>query len=138
MCIYRRLIYQQKQATAGRKKYCDLDKRFTQILRVARDRARRKGLPFDLDTKDILSRVRAGRCEATGLAFHLDFSNETEAQYSRNPFMPSLDRIDSRRGYTKDNVQVVCLGWNLMKASFDMDFLALFIRGWYEKQITEE
>src|ERR1044072_980445 len=67
ICVYGKLAHQEQAAIASREKYRDLDCRITQILRVARGRATNRGLAFDLDTDDIIRRVRAGRCEATGL-----------------------------------------------------------------------
>lgn len=128
-CVYAKLVHQQYQAQLSREKYSDLDFRITQVVRTARSRAKKKGLPFDLDTDDIIRRVRAGTCEATGVPFCLD-----DVGSQRNPFTPSLDRVDSRLGYTPDNVQVVCLGWNLMKTNFDVDLLAQFIDGWLQRR----
>src|SRR5262249_45449072 len=72
MCIYGRLVQQKYNAEHSKAKYNnDLDSRVRHILIVARYRARAKGLPFDLDADDIIRRVRAGRCEVTGLPFRL-------------------------------------------------------------------
>ena len=77
--------------------------------------------------------MRAGYCEATGLPLCLEV-NEKTGFCNRNPFTPSLDRIDSRLGYTKDNVMITCLAWNLMKTNFDMDLLAQFLDGWVQRR----
>ena len=130
VCIYGRLVQQKYNAEQCKAKYTnDLDSRVRHILMVARYRARLKGLPFDLDADDIIRRVRAGQCEVTGLPFRLDVVGN-----DRNPFMPSIDRIDSRLGYTADNVQVVCLGLNLMKTNFDGDLLDQFLDGWLQNR----
>jgi hypothetical protein len=36
----------------------------------------------------------------------------------RKQFAPSADRIDPGRGYTKDNVQIVCWQYNAAKHTF--------------------
>ena len=36
----------------------------------------------------------------------------------RHPWQPSLDRIDCAKGYTRDNVQAVCLIYNLAKNKY--------------------
>jgi len=47
-----------------------------------------------------------GRCAVSGIEFHLD---EIKAGHKRTrAFAPSLDRIDNSKGYTRDNVRLVC------------------------------
>jgi len=52
---------------------------------------------------DILPILKAGRCQLTDLPFDFTPANKT----STNPYAPSLDRIDSQKGYTKENCRVV-------------------------------
>ena len=127
-CVYGELYYQEMNAKAGRSKYSgSLDERVKQIVRVAHTRANNREIGFDLDVDDIIERVKRGFCEATGLALDLNTLGDGDGRQSRNPFTPSLDRVDSTGGYTKDNVEVVCLGWNLMKSNFDMELMDQFI-----------
>lgn len=100
----------------------------SQIVRCAKDRAKKRGMPFNLDTDDIIRRTKLGVCEATGLPLDLSIDN-VNGRAARNPFTPSLDRVDSNLGYTQDNVQVVCLAWNLMKSNFDGELLERFRNG---------
>jgi hypothetical protein len=59
-------------------------------------------------------------CEKTGSGFLLvDDGNGTSAGRSRHPRSPSLDRIDRTKGYTADNVQVVCWQYNIAKGELD-------------------
>ena len=44
-------------------------------------------------------KLLAGVCEVTGIAF--------EFERNGNPFFPSIDRIDSDKGYTPDNCRAV-------------------------------
>lgn len=48
----------------------------------------------------------AGKCEVTGLPFEWSIGS---------PWAPSLDRIDSARGYTHENTQLVCWIYNQAK-----------------------
>lgn len=66
---------------------------------------------FDLDLNFILSKLESGFCEVTGIKF--DF--EKHDTYVKNPFAPSIDRIDSSIGYIKSNVRIVIWQFNLMK-----------------------
>ena len=63
----------------------------------ARKRARKKGLDFDITVDDI---VIPHRCPCLDIVLK---ANEEFASDSS----PSLDRIDSSKGYTKDNIWVV-------------------------------
>lgn len=74
-------------------------------------RAEEKGLEFDLTVEWYWKIVDGGLCQKTGLPFVL-----TENQ--NDPFQPSVDRIDSSLGYTKDNCQVTCLIFNFCKNQF--------------------
>lgn len=58
--------------------------------------------PFTLSIDDLRRAIaRAeGKCEVTGVPFE---------GTGKSPFAPSIDRIDSRRGYEASNIRVVCL-----------------------------
>lgn len=47
------------------------------------------------------------KCAITGIEFIYDIP--------RGPFKPSIDRIDSTKGYTLDNIQIVCWIYNSAK-----------------------
>jgi hypothetical protein len=42
----------------------------------------------------------------------------------RAPDAPSLDQIKPGIGYTKDNVQVICVGLNLAKNTWGLEIIA--------------
>jgi hypothetical protein len=74
--------------------------------------ARHRGKNFDgLSVARIADAIRAGKCEVTGVAFELDEWPDSD----KNPYAPSLDRIDPSRGYSDDNVRVVIWAYNLLK-----------------------
>lgn len=52
---------------------------------------------------------QGGMCAISGLPFSL---NEFPLVLVKRPFAPSLDRISSQRGYTADNVRLVCVAVN--------------------------
>lgn len=78
-------------------------------------RVRNKELRFDLDYDFLLAlfRKQSGRCSKTGVKFVLP------QVARRNPWSPSIDRIDSSKGYTKDNIQLVCWIYNISKYVWD-------------------
>jgi hypothetical protein len=96
--------------------------RAAQLQSNAKRRAEEKGIAFDLDRLDLIERITAGRCEATGLPFDM----ATGA--GLNPWSPSLDRTDSAKGYTPDNVRVVCTAYNWAKGPWPTDVLLQLAR----------
>lgn len=55
-----------------------------------------------------------GRCELTGIRFS---AKRVEGSLKR-PWMPSVDRIDSTRGYEKGNCRLVCVAVNIALNDF--------------------
>lgn len=84
-----------------------------QLLSNAKARSRSMGIEPDLSVEWLEEKVAHGACERTGLPF----SEELYLTASKDPFAPSLDRIDSSKGYTQDNVQLVCTIYNIAKAT---------------------
>jgi len=76
------------------------------LLTLARFRAKKKGLEFCLTAADISGALDAGVCELTRIPFNFDDGKTWDS--------PSLDRIDSRLGYTPKNVRVVLYCLNVM------------------------
>ena len=99
----RRNYSQSPAGRAGsRRKYATTKGRAGSLMRCARVRANKKGLPFDLTTSWIKAKIDAGVCEATGLPLDLHPS-----EGRKNPFSPSVDRIIPALGYTQANCRVV-------------------------------
>lgn len=79
-------------------------------------RSTKNKLPFDLELKDIHLELVKGVCPKTGIEFEIkkkgsDYSN-------RSPFAPSIDKINPSKGYTKDNIQIVCWWYNAAKGRY--------------------
>jgi hypothetical protein len=96
-------------------------------------RARSKGINAILTEEDV-SRIVVrsnGRCEVTNVRlvpstdglFGEDIKNS-------NPFMPSIDRIDSSRGYEPRNVRVVCYAANLAMNRWGEHVLSILSHGY--------
>jgi hypothetical protein len=87
----------------------------------ARRRSKVRGREFTIKFKDITDmwEKQGQKCALTGAyMFH---ANLGRSHY--NAYAPSIDRIDSSRGYTPDNIQLVCLWANCGKgAGSDEDF----------------
>ena len=73
----------------------------------AKERSRKKQIPFDLTPEWAISRY-TGKCELTGLPF----VNGVKGFY---PFSPSIDRIDSSKGYEQHNCRFILMAINVFK-----------------------
>ena len=78
------------------------DKRAWLLVDSARQRAKLRRLPFDLDgyQGELQKRIDAGVCEFSGVPLRLDGGRTFDS--------PSLDRINPTLGYTRGNVRIVC------------------------------
>lgn len=76
-------------------------------------RAARKGLSYELGEEAIVALLGAAgdACEVTGLQF--DYRDKSEAKWLRRPMAPSIDRKDNTKGYTPDNIRMVCVCVNI-------------------------
>ena len=91
-------------------------------------RAINKNLEYNLTSDWLKTKLAVGICEATGLPFKYRPKNST-----LNPFLPSIDRIDSNKGYTRENCRVVITAFNLLKSDFDEETLEIFCKNFISK-----
>ncbi len=87
--------------------------RANSILNNAKSRAKKKQLNFDIDIQWLRDKLDKGRCEVTGLKFKYKKYDDSKT----SPYAPSLDRINPKKGYTKDNTQVVITNYNKFKSN---------------------
>jgi len=92
--------------------------RFKELLCSAKGRANNKNIEFNLTYEWILDLYdkQGCVCSLTGIAF--DFDNKPKVKRSYNPYSPSLDRIDTSKGYTQDNVRLVLTAINIALNDF--------------------
>jgi len=87
-----------------------------------KNKAPLKGLSWSITKEyawDLINNKQHWVCALTGLQM-------TESPGGRNPNQASLDRIDSKRGYDRGNVQYVTLQINLAKKNMsDSDFIEM-------------
>ena len=84
----------------------------------AKRRAKNKGLVFNIDVQDIQDAIDAANGTCPALNIEMQVSNKR-----MNPNSPSLDRIDSTRGYEKDNICVISTRANILKRDATLDEL---------------
>lgn len=103
------------------------------VLNRARSRARARDMKIDVDLEFLLSmwREQDGRCAVSGLSFSEDWKDDS---FVKTPFGPSLDRIDSARGYEKSNVRLVCMAANFALNQWGDDILRRLAHGVVETE----
>lgn len=87
------------------------------ILYLARKRASSKNLEIDLDIDFIRKLLKPMKCSVTNIDLKFRDGNKKHITYN----MPSIDRIDCSKGYTKDNVQIVAWCYNNIKSTMTDD-----------------
>lgn len=82
---------------------------FKKSIVRARDRAKRKNVPFNIDDQIIEQTIRQQdwRCAVSGIKLTPHDAAVEEA------FRPSIDRIEPRLGYVPGNIRIVCQIVNL-------------------------
>lgn len=83
------------------------------LLKNCRTRAKTKGIECSLTLEWVEQKLLAGVCEVTGIAF--------VTGVLRHPFQPSIDRIDSSKGYTPENCRIVLWFVNTAKHTLAED-----------------
>ena len=99
------------------------------LVRQIGRRAKKAGIPFDLDSHipEIEARIRDG-CEMTGIPFELTPKSQKAVWNS-----PSVDRIDPEQGYTYDNIRIICWAMNAALGSWGEETLRNLMQIWLER-----
>lgn len=86
-------------------------------LASCRHRSESLGRDFKLTPLQLASKMRdtKGRCEVTGLLFT---KNKAETRVRQRPFIHSVDRIDSSKGYSQENIRIVCFSVNMAMSNW--------------------
>jgi len=84
--------------------------KWSEIYNTTKKNAAKRGRPFSLTPTQFNQLVERANscCMMTGIPFETKWYDGC-----RRPFMPSIDRIDSSKGYTEGNVRLVCVLVNL-------------------------
>lgn len=94
-------------------------RKIAQLYADTKKRAKQLCLPHTLTVEWIRQRVERGTCSVTGRSFDLSFANASKTR--RRPNAPSVDRIDTKKGYVPSNCRVVIAHFNLARADFGDD-----------------
>lgn len=87
--------------------------------------AKRRGLVVHIEKSDIqrMYDQQGGLCAVTGLPMQMSGS-----LHEKNSYAVSVDRIDSGRGYSYDNIRLVCGRVNLMKMELSDEQMQFWCR----------
>jgi hypothetical protein len=97
-----------------------------QLSGSAQKRAKKFNMDFDIKTAFLIS-IAPEKCPVFG--FDLIYGPGTKGK-----FAASIDRIDSTKGYTKNNVQIISYLANLMKSNASKSEMVLFSRWVLKKE----
>jgi hypothetical protein len=102
------------------------------LVGQARARACRSNLEFDLDVEHVerMMERQNYRCAVSGVLFSLEAH---PGSFVRHPYGPSLDRVSCRRGYTRDNVRLVCVATNFGLGQWGDEVFLSIARGVVER-----
>lgn len=89
------------------------------LIAPPRYRARKFGYAFNLTWQDIYPAVLEGTCRLTGIPFNYEWNGP-----GTNPYAPSVDRIDSSKDYTRDNVRLILWAVNRALGEWGDDVFA--------------
>lgn len=109
-------------------KYNTLDGVLYLRCKKARGRAAEKHMKFDLTPEFLLElwNVQDGKCFYSGL----------EMSFDRNDlYTVSVDRVDSNKGYTQDNVVLTAWSVNNMKSSYTVEEFLFLCASVVENQV---
>ena len=107
---------ENREAILAQKKQYRLENPETLMLHGAKNRSKKAGLAFDLELGDIKIPTR---CPLLGIPLIVGGGHNS----------PSLDRIDSAVGYTRDNVWVISWRANALKNDATLAELEMIVDG---------
>ena len=116
--IERMRLQRERQKKTIKKLWADPEFYKRQKLKSAERRAKRKNIEFNLTVEGV---VWPTHCPVFGFKLHYFLGD-----HMTKDACSSLDRIDSTKGYTADNVQVISFLANRMKSNATQEELEKF------------
>ncbi len=98
------------------------------IYRSARFSAKVKNLEFTITPFELVEIANSsnGKCMLTGIKWSI---YEQGGKAGKRVWAPSLDRIDSNKGYTKNNCRLVCCAVNIALSDLGDNVLIKIAQG---------
>lgn len=104
------------------------------LYRNTEKNAKRREIKFDLTRADLVEMLSEsqGVCAVSGIKLRLD---EVKQKNVRRPWAPSIDRIDSFAGYSRENCRIVCVAANIAMGQWGEEILLALAKGIAKKNI---
>jgi len=126
----------QKEERRRARKILSLKTEYSRLKRAScKARAKQRGLEFSLSLSFLQSRIDSGVCEISGIPFDV---SPPEKHGVRRWNCPSIDRIDSSKGYTEDNCRVILYCLNMAFADWGEDVFRGAVLAWLRKNPGQE
>ena len=97
-------------------------------------RAKLTGVPFDLEPQDIKNKLNLAGSKCPVLGVDMEIS---KLGSKNNDLTTSIDRIDPKKGYVKDNIIVVSMRANRIKTDATVDEIRK-VADFYEKLLKNK
>lgn len=107
--------FKEKAKIRGQRFYESIAGRTVTLLNNCRKSPSGKTIKPTVTFEHIESSLKLGFCAVTGLKFQLDRAHQIETGNKKNPYAPSIDRINPNEGYTNENTRIVCWWYNMAK-----------------------
>ncbi len=124
MAISEKIIYckgttkeEYYQKNKEKRKLNRINNRAKFMIRQIKQRAKLKNLEFDLDENWVNKKLNKGTCDLTNLKFDLQ---KPKKGYYANTHLPSIDRKNPKKGYTKRNSQIILWCINQAKSEWNI------------------
>jgi hypothetical protein len=108
----------------------DWQKIVMRIHRRHKSGAKSRDIPFDISPGDVWSLIKESgfHCPLSGIEFS-KIAPGNDPLGLRDPWGPSIDRIDNRQGYVRGNIRVVCVAVNMAMNNWGYDVLLRLANG---------
>lgn len=102
-------------------------------LQKLRNRAKLKGVSCSVTKEELLQcyKNQQGKCYYSGMPMVLTL--EGAGTIEENPYQITVDRLDSQKGYDKDNIVLCCLVANSAKSVLSQEEFFTFIENVYHR-----
>lgn len=121
----------RERVHSWREDYDRSDRDWKTVAKMIHDRQKSsaggRGIPFELNPERVYALMKATgfKCAVSGIPFAKRFASDGR----RDPWAPSIDRIENRQGYTVENCRVVCMAANIAMSDWGLDTLLRLSRG---------